>query len=156
MNRKQINKAARYSFETLKKDIAGILSMTDREDFISKIWSYALIKNPRIVCNSDIIIMIDFDFNDISVTISWSKNEKHPTLIDYVDLWIDGQEEPVEVYVGTKSDWYRYITYLKNWAEDHTDEEFEGCSPVGYDEFCDNELQEDEYEDNEDNEDVDN
>lgn len=143
MNREQINEAAKQSFEALKKDIADVLSMTDREDFISKIWSYALIKNPRIALKTDKGIIIDFDFNDISVSISWYEGEEHPTLFDYVDLWIDGQEEPVEVYVGDTSNWCRYIRYLKRWVIDHENEKFDGCSPVYYDEFCDNMAQKD-------------
>lgn len=31
----------------------------------------------------------------------------------------------------------RYINYLINWAIDHNDENFEGCSPAGFDEFED-------------------
>ena len=37
----------------------------------------------------------------------------------------------------------RYINYLINWAIEHNDEEFEGCSPVSFDEFEENE--DDEY-----------
>lgn len=40
------------------------------------------------------------------------------------------------------SNWKAYINYLENWAKEHSDEVFERCSPVCYDEFCDNELQE--------------
>lgn len=29
----------------------------------------------------------------------------------------------------------RYLNYLMNWISDHHDEEFEGCSPAGFDEF---------------------
>lgn len=35
--------------------------------------------------------------------------------------------------------WGRYITYLINWAIDHSGEEYEGMSPAGYDEWCENE-----------------
>ena len=31
----------------------------------------------------------------------------------------------------------RYINYLMNWAIDHNNEIFEGCSPAGFDEFED-------------------
>lgn len=40
----------------------------------------------------------------------------------------------------------RYINYLMNWAIDHNDEKFEGCSPVGFDEFEDCEGEEIEYD----------
>lgn len=36
----------------------------------------------------------------------------------------------------------RYINYLINWAIEHNDEEFEGCSPVSFDEFEDCEDEE--------------
>lgn len=36
--------------------------------------------------------------------------------------------------------WKLYIEYLKQWAEDHSDEECEGMSPACYDEWCDNEF----------------
>lgn len=41
-----------------------------------------------------------------------------------------------------KTNWDKYIEYLKRWAETHSDNEFEGMSPVCYDEFLDNEEEE--------------
>ena len=35
--------------------------------------------------------------------------------------------------------WQRYISYLKEWAETHSGEEFTGMSPACYDEWLDNE-----------------
>ena len=35
--------------------------------------------------------------------------------------------------------WQRYIAYLKEWAETHSDEAFAGMSPACYDEWLDNE-----------------
>lgn len=40
----------------------------------------------------------------------------------------------------------RYLNYLLNWVIDHHDEEFQGCSPAGYDEWLDNEDFDDEDE----------
>lgn len=39
-------------------------------------------------------------------------------------------------------DWNAYIDYLIEWADDHSDPKFKGCSPACFDEFCDCELQE--------------
>lgn len=38
--------------------------------------------------------------------------------------------------------WNNYIEYLKDWARQHEGQEFEGMSPVCYDEFLDNESEE--------------
>lgn len=38
------------------------------------------------------------------------------------------------------SNWKSYINYLHNWANEHSDEEFSGMSPVCYDEFLFNDL----------------
>ena len=38
----------------------------------------------------------------------------------------------------------RYINYLINWAIEHNDEAFKGCSPACFDEWLDNEGEEDE------------
>lgn len=35
--------------------------------------------------------------------------------------------------------WEKYIEYLKKWAEEHSVEEYEGMSPVCFDEWEDNE-----------------
>ena len=35
--------------------------------------------------------------------------------------------------------WQRYIAYLKEWAETHSNERFAGMSPACYDEWLDNE-----------------
>lgn len=40
----------------------------------------------------------------------------------------------------TKSNWELYIEYLKLWASDHEDGVFEGMSPAGFDEFCENDI----------------
>lgn len=37
------------------------------------------------------------------------------------------------------SNWAKYIAYIKDWAEVHKGEKYEGMSPVGYDEWCDGE-----------------
>lgn len=35
--------------------------------------------------------------------------------------------------------WWRYISYLINWAMSHHDEMYTGMSPACFDEWCDNE-----------------
>lgn len=35
--------------------------------------------------------------------------------------------------------WARYITYLIEWAFEHSGEEFDGMSPACYNEWCNNE-----------------
>jgi len=66
---------------------------------------------------------------------------------------VDCEEEFSDtVSLGTKEkdynkgckNWEYYITYLMRWAEDHKSAEFEGMSPAGFDEFCDNDILEDE------------
>lgn len=57
------------------KDIlksVGILDMTDREDFISKVWRIAAIENPRnndVFWNNDQVI--DFEFQDLTTSLCW-------------------------------------------------------------------------------------
>ena len=46
-------------------------------------------------------------------------------------------EEAVCAESDSDSKHERYINYLINWAIDHNDEKFEGCSPAGFDEFED-------------------
>lgn len=38
-----------------------------------------------------------------------------------------------------KPQWKKYIEYLKNWAEEHKDDSFEGMTPASYDEWEENE-----------------
>jgi hypothetical protein len=38
--------------------------------------------------------------------------------------------------------WYLYLTYLVQWATDHIDLNHYGMSPVGFDEWVDNEYAE--------------
>lgn len=51
-------------------------------------------------------------------------------------------EEAVCVESDSDSKHERYISYLINWAIDHNDEAYEGCSPVCFDEWLDNEAEE--------------
>jgi len=37
------------------------------------------------------------------------------------------------------SRWEQYIAYLHEWAKEHQDVTFEGCSPANYAEWLDNE-----------------
>lgn len=48
-------------------------------------------------------------------------------------------EEAVCAESDSDSKHERYINYLINWAIDHNDEAYEGCSPAGFDEWLDNE-----------------
>ena len=38
--------------------------------------------------------------------------------------------------------WKKYLDYLNDWVKMHKGAEFEGCSPVCYDEWCASELTE--------------
>lgn len=71
--------------------------MTDREDFISKVWRIAAIENPRnndVFWNNDQVI--DFEFQDLTTSLCWWADETHPKLSKYVDFWVDEYEEPIE------------------------------------------------------------
>ena len=48
-------------------------------------------------------------------------------------------EEAVCAESDSDSKHERYINYLINWAIDHNDEAYEGCSPAGFDEWLENE-----------------
>ena len=48
-------------------------------------------------------------------------------------------EEAVCAESDSDSKHERYINYLINWAIDHNDEAYEGCSPAGFDKWLDNE-----------------
>lgn len=48
-------------------------------------------------------------------------------------------EEAVCAESDSDSKHERYINYLINWAINHNDEAYEGCSPAGFDEWLDNE-----------------
>ena len=56
-----------------------------------------------------------------------------------------GLEEAVCAESDSDSKHERYINYLINWAIDHNDEAYEGCSPAGFDEWLENE--DSDYED---------
>ena len=53
-------------------------------------------------------------------------------------------EEAICAEADSDSRHERYINYLINWAIEHNDEAFEGCSPACFDEWFDNEGEEDE------------
>lgn len=55
-------------------------------------------------------------------------------------------EEAICVESDSDSRHERYINYLMNWAIEHNDEAFEGCSPASFDEFEDCEDYEVEYD----------
>lgn len=54
-------------------------------------------------------------------------------------------EEAVCAESDSDSKHERYINYLINWAIDHNDEAYEGCSPAGFDEWL--ETEDSDYED---------
>ena len=66
--------------------------------------------------------------------------EKQALEMTHCDL-----EEAVCAESDSDSKHERYINYLINWAIDHNDEAYEGCSPAGFDEWLDNE--DSDYED---------
>ena len=39
---------------------------------------------------------------------------------------------------AVKDDWQRYIAYLHEWAENHSDALYKGMTPVSFEEWCDN------------------
>lgn len=49
-------------------------------------------------------------------------------------------EEAVCAEADSDSRHERYINYLMNWAIEHNDEVYEGCSPVSFDEWLNNEA----------------
>lgn len=51
-------------------------------------------------------------------------------------------EEAVCAESNSDSKHERYINYLISWAIDHNDEAYEGCSPVDFNEYLDNEAEE--------------
>lgn len=51
-------------------------------------------------------------------------------------------EEAICAESDSDSNHERYINYLINWAIDHNDGAYEGCSPVGFEEWLDNEAEE--------------
>ena len=53
---------------------------------------------------------------------------------------IDNKTELDLREVVRKDKWKKYINYLKEWIEVHSDPMSEGMSPACYDEFCDNEY----------------
>ena len=53
-------------------------------------------------------------------------------------------EEAICAEADSDSKHERYINYLINWAIEHNDEVFKGCSPACFDEWLDNEYKEDE------------
>lgn len=60
--------------------------------------------------------------------------EKQALKMAHCDL-----EEAVCAESDSDSKHERYINYLINWAINHNDEAYEGCSPAGFDEWLDNE-----------------
>ena len=55
-------------------------------------------------------------------------------------------EEAICAKTDSDSRHERYINYLINWAIEHNDETFEGCSPASFDEFEDCEDEEEDYD----------
>lgn len=46
------------------------------------------------------------------------------------------------------TNWQKYIKYLQEWALNHRGEQYEGCSPACYDEFCDDDACYEDFGDN--------
>lgn len=66
--------------------------------------------------------------------------EKQALKMTHCDL-----EEAVCAESDSDNKHERYINYLINWAIDHNDEAYEGCSPAGFDEWL--ETEDYDYED---------
>lgn len=69
--------------------------------------------------------------------------------IDYVEKELGWVEESgishgdmVILDYDSDSPHERYLNYLSNWIFDHHDEEFQGCSPAGYEQWLNNENKE--------------
>lgn len=97
-------KTAISQYEELKTLLTerGILSLTDRKDFISQVWALP-IENPTRADDTD-IAYVDFNFKDISATLSWSIHEKNPQLSPYIDIWVEGYEEPIDSFNAEKGE----------------------------------------------------
>lgn len=79
--------------------------------------------------------------------LKWmAKALKDPKFADAEEEYSSLVSLGLEIPTEKSTDWQKYIEYLLNWAKDHKDEVFEGCSPACYDEFCDNDLYEDDNE----------
>lgn len=70
-------------------------------------------------------------------------------VIDYVEKELGWVEESgishgdmVILDYDSDSPHERYLNYLSNWIFDHHDEEFQGCSPAGYEQWLNNESKE--------------
>ena len=91
-------------------------------------------------------------FVKMSVRDELAEKQNQGTL-DYVeskvgDLLKDGIWVKEAIMAESDSDSYheRYLNYLLEWIFDHHDEEYQGCSPACFEEWCDNEDAEDEEE----------
>lgn len=74
--------------------------------------------------------------------------------LDYIEekigsLHSDGLDLGDAILVDYDSDsrWERYINYLSSWVLSHNDEACDGMSPKCYDEWCDNEDNDEDWED---------
>lgn len=78
---------AKADFDKLKELLTarGILSLTNRADFVSKVWALP-IDEPSLSEDGD-IIYIDFNYKSISTFLSWEEGEEHPTLSTCIDVW---------------------------------------------------------------------
>ena len=98
MTQEEIFKTAKADFAKLKNLLTtrGILSLTNRDDFVSKVWALPII-DPKYYPEQD---LIDFEFSSISATLFWQKDKTSPELSTIVDIWVE------------ESDGYNFYTTL--------------------------------------------
>ena len=98
MTQEEIFKTAKADFAELKTLLTarGILSLTDRDDFVSKVWALPVV-DPRYYPDRD---LIDFEFGSITATLFWPKDKTSPELHTSVDVWVE------------ESDGYNFYTTL--------------------------------------------
>ena len=73
--------------------------------------------------------------------------EDKNTAVEKTENVLHGKPQGVEyeasVVLNADSKHKAYLQYLSRWIFEHYEDEFEGCSPAGYDEWLDNEYKED-------------
>lgn len=86
MTREEIFETVLTDFTILKTLLTerGILSLTDREDFVSRVWALPVV-DPRYDSDQD---TIDFEFNSITATLFWPEDKTSPELSTTVDVWV--------------------------------------------------------------------
>lgn len=92
-------KSAMQQYNELKEYLTkvGTFSKTDRSDFVSHVWKLSL-GDPRANEDDPNFSYIDFEYKDITATLFWSSHKKNPELSPFIDIWLEGYEEPLESF----------------------------------------------------------